>query len=167
MSLLSKLFGGAKDEVADMLKKEAARAVKEAAKLGDTPRRAPEPTPAPRSFQAESGFSWGEDMPDEENQYNYPGTFVQYFDHVFHEEFPTLAVDHESLRGGRSVVCTLRDGGSKVLVVELMTEKSSANKVRSECRRAGVPYLRFYYDHDGWWNTRTYVATRCRSAMGR
>ena len=47
-----------------------------------------------------------------------------------------------------------------------MSENSEANKLRASCRAQGLPYVRFYYDHDGWWNTRSYVAGRTRAALG-
>ncbi len=46
-----------------------------------------------------------------------------------------------------------------------MSESCEAKKFRDDCVRAGTPYLRFYYDHDGWWNTRSYVAGRIRGAL--
>ena len=57
-------------------------------------------------------------------------------------------------------------GERKVLVAELMSERSEANKLRSACRAQGLPYVRFYYDHDGWWKTRSYVVSRTRAALG-
>ena len=35
-----------------------------------------------------------------------------------------------------------------------------------ECAAAAIPYLRFYHNHDGWWNTRAYVTQRVRGALG-
>ena len=29
----------------------------------------------------------------------------------------------------------------------------------------GLPYLRFYFDHEGWWNTRAYVTKRVAEAL--
>ena len=165
MSLLSKLFGGKTDEVADMLKKEAVKAVKEAAALkreADAQRKAEAPARAARPL--EQGLSWGEVMPDEPNQYNFKGTHTEYFEDIFRAEFPGMALNREIVNGGRSIVYTL---GQKELVVELMTEKSAANKRRRDCLQQGVPYLRFYYDHEGWWNTRKYVVDRLHAAMGR
>ena len=44
-----------------------------------------------------SGFSWGENMPVDENQYNYNGTFMEYFEFVIKEEYPMykLVVNHD------------------------------------------------------------------------
>ncbi len=47
-----------------------------------------------------------------------------------------------------------------------MSETSSAQRVRKACAAENVPYLRFYIDHDGWWNTRSYVTGRIRAALG-
>jgi hypothetical protein len=41
-----------------------------------------------------------------------------------------------------------------------MSDGTQRYKLRNECRAQGIPYLRFYYDHDGWWNTRSYVTRR-------
>ena len=30
----------------------------------------------------------------------------------------------------------------------------------------GIPYIRFYYDHEGWWNTKSYVIRRTSEALG-
>ena len=32
-------------------------------------------------------------------------------------------------------------------------------------RAQGIPYLRFYYNHEGWWNTRSYVTRRIANAL--
>ena len=112
-----------------------------------------------------SGFSWGDRMPQEENQYNYPGNYVQYFAHIFQEDFPGYqAVNHPDPKG-KSTVFTLYNAGNKALVVELKSENSESNYLRRSCQREGTPYLRFYYDHKGWWNTREYVVTRIRSVL--
>ena len=58
----------------------------------------------------------------------------------------------------------MKDGAPR-LVVELMTEKSEANKFRRDTQRRGIPYVRFYFDHSGWWNTRSYVNERVSGAL--
>ncbi len=120
----------------------------------------PEPKPAP------SGFSWGEEMPAEENQYSFNGTYLEYFDTIFREEFPAYAVEHSAGYGGRTTVFTLSAAGRTALVVELVSEISEPKKLRENCAQKRIPYLRFYYDHHGWWNTRSYVITRTRGALG-
>ncbi|MBR6460134.1 MAG: hypothetical protein IKS49_08320, partial [Actinomycetaceae bacterium] len=57
--------------------------------------------------------------------------------------------------------------GAKALVVELMSERSSAKMLRWRCENEGVPYLRFYYDHWGWWNEKSYVIERTAKALGK
>jgi hypothetical protein len=113
-----------------------------------------------------SGFSWGPVMPAEENQYNYGGTYLQYFDHIFADDFPGYEVKREPGYGGKSTVYTLADGGRTALIVELLPSSSESVKLRQSCRQQGIPYLRFYFDHDGWWNTRAYVNDRVRKALG-
>ena len=63
------------------------------------------------------------------------------------------------------MIYTFFSGAGKALVVELMTESSEAVKFRNDCIKAGVPYLRFYYDHEGWWNTRSYLVGRMRGVL--
>ena len=112
-----------------------------------------------------SGFSWGPRMPQEENQFNYPGTYVQYFNHVFTEEFPGYQISYEAAAKRPATIFTFRRDGRTALIVELMSDRSEAKKLRRECEANRIPYLRFYYDHEGWWNTRTYVVTRTRGAL--
>ena len=52
-----------------------------------------------------------------------------------------------------------------MLIVELKSESSEAQRFRRAAEAEGVPYLRFYYDHEGWWNTREYVYVRVREAL--
>ena len=108
---------------------------------------------------------WGDEMPDEENQYNYNGSYTEYFENIFKTEFAAYRTE-KSGPGDRRTAYTFYDGASaKVLVVELMPESSSANRLRRDCEKEGVPYLRFYYDHNGWWNTRAYVTGRISTAV--
>lgn len=118
-------------------------------------------SPAPAS-----GFSWGDEMPAEENQYNYPGSYIQYFQHVFEEDFPQYQIVYERLGKRPLEAFSFYEGGRKVLVVEIKSENSEAQWLRRVCATEGTPYLRFYYNHDGWWNTREYVDTRVRQALG-
>ncbi|MBQ6163728.1 MAG: hypothetical protein IJK23_04550 [Clostridia bacterium] len=120
-------------------------------------------SPAPAQSDYESDNPW-DIMPAEENQYSFAGPYTAYFSGIFASEFPAYNVTQEP--AGSSTVCTFRQGGAKALVVELKSEKSEANRLRTECSRAGIPYLRFYYDHEGWWNTRSYVVNRVRAALG-
>ena len=116
---------------------------------------------------APAGRSWGPDMPAEENQFNYPGTYLEYFEHIFREDFPSCAYQLSPGRSDKTTVCTFRQDGRHVLTVELLSETCNVRKVRQDCSDAGIPYLRFYYDHPGWWNTRSYVSGRIRAALGQ
>ena len=115
---------------------------------------------------APSGQSWGEVMPDEENQFNYRGTYLQYFEDIFAHEFAEYEVSRETVSDGKRHIFTFRSGDRTALVVELMAQSSASRKLREKCRRSGTPYLRYYYDHEGWWNTRAYVTERTRKALG-
>lgn len=110
-----------------------------------------------------SGRSWGPVMPAEENQFNFNGSHIEYFEGIFRSEFPQYSI--EKVIEGRATVFTFMDGGSKALVVELLNSSSGRTKLRDECRRTRVPYLRYYYDHHGWWNTKSYVIDRTRKAI--
>jgi hypothetical protein len=124
-------------------------------------------SPVPEAEEEPSGFSWGPTMPAEENQYNYNGSYLQYFDHVFAEDFPDLKFERQPGYGGNSTVYTFTEGDRIALVVELLSRKSSSVKLRQGCRQQGIPYLRFYFDYDGWWNTRAYIDERVKKALGR
>ena len=112
-----------------------------------------------------SGKSWGPKMPDEPNQFNYSGTYLQYFSEIFRTEFADCDVALSKSKYGTTDVFTFTKGGQTVLIVELFSRKSSAQWTRNYCRRQGIPYLRYYYDYDGWWNTRSYVIERTRNAI--
>lgn len=174
MSLLSKILGAAVDRKLEQTVKKAVNnavsgAMNAAAKAASPAPadRSPAPSrPAPPAAAGESGFSWGPAMPAEENQYNYPGSYVDYFAHVFREDFPEYRATHEQSGRGRSTVFTLWTAdGRQALKVELLPESSETKKLRRECAAMGLPYLRFYYDHNGWWNTRSYVTQRTRAAL--
>ena len=106
----------------------------------------------------------GRSIPPGDNQFNYPGSYVDYFAHVFREDFPEYRVTHEQRK--RSTVFTfLSPDGRQALTAEIMPDSSEAKKLRRECAAMGIPYVRFYYDHEGWWNTRAYVNDRVRNAL--
>ena len=185
MSLLSKLLGDSKKELSsalDALKDAAQKAgvdsllnEVQASHNAQGPQNAQSaPAAAPQNVRparrwesagGESGFSWGEDMPAEENQYSFQGSYLEYFDRVFSQEFPQYRITRESPKKGHSTIYSFWQGERKALTAELMSDRSEANKLRSDCRARGIPYVRFYYDHDGWWNTRSYVAQRTRAAL--
>lgn len=165
MSLLSKLFGGDKDaekaakDLLNGLFGNASSVAQNASTTQEPASTVPEPQPAQSNAPA--------GIPAEENQYNYNGTYEQYFEHVFAEDFPAYRFEKSYIDdyGKHRVIYTFYSGAVKVLVIELMTESSEAVKFRNDCIKAGVPYLRFYYDHEGWWNTRSYVVGRMRGVL--
>jgi len=175
MSLFSKLFGN--DKEAEKAAKElfegifgnqekpsGANAKEENQPSAPQPQEQPPQDSSPAE-SGPSGFSWGPVMPNEPNQYNYNGSFCSYFEEIFREEFPLYSVDKQTPQGLERFVYTFSQGGRKALVVELLGRSSSAKAVRAKCERENVPYLRFYYDFEGWWNTREYVKTRISNAL--
>ena len=111
------------------------------------------------------GKSWGPKKPAEENQYNFRGKYYEYFDSIYKAEFPEYDITYETIKGDYSTVFTFYKHSNKELVVELLSETSSTKKLKRECAQEGIPYLRFYYNHRGWWNTRSYVIERTRNAL--
>ncbi len=115
---------------------------------------------------SESGDSWGEEMPAEPNQYNFNGNYIQYFENIFGTEFRAFRYDREDVRGTRRTVYTFYSAvQTKVLILELMPESASSGRIRKAAAAEGVPYLRFYFNHHGWWNTRSYVVRRMTDAI--
>ncbi|MBQ8920681.1 MAG: hypothetical protein IJ060_00765 [Oscillospiraceae bacterium] len=170
----------------NLLKKGAADALRGLMGSGGAanPAAAPQQQSAPQQQQAvpqqsapqepsPSGWSWGETMPAEENQYNFNGTYDQYFDSVLRGAFPEYEITMESAdrQHGQyasarpAKIVTFRKNGQTALIIELMSQHSTRRKLRRDCRSAGIPYLRFYYDYHGWWNTKSYVTERTRRAL--
>ena len=169
MSLLSKLLGGKKptlSEVVDLLQNKEQKPATQPVHPGDRPK----PASMASYDQGEEtpiGRSWGERMPNEPNQYNYPGSYREYFEDIFSREFAAYrTVRSENPRSDRASSYTFYDGNRPVLVVELLSRRCDVNQIREGCRRSGTPYLRFYYDYEGWWNARSYVVARMRRTMG-
>ncbi len=162
MGLLSKLFGG--DQDAEKVAKDLLNGILGNAAAQDNGESSPREEYPDNSADSQSDM---DKIPAEENQYNYNGTYEQYFEHVFAQDFPEYRYEKSYIDdyGKHRVIYTFCNGAAKALVIELMTESCSATKFRNDCIRAGVPYLRFYYDHDGWWNTRSYVTGRMRGAL--
>lgn len=137
---------------------------------------APVAAPAPQynnstqaqAFEEEgpSGDSWGPNMPAEENQFNSGLKYQDYFTKVFTEAFSSYQIDKEDVRDGSAMLFTFSQGEVKKLVVEVISQRSSPYKVRNDCSRQGIAYLRYYYDYDGWWNTKSYVIRRTSKALG-
>lgn len=164
MGFFSKLFGekaGIIDDIAEAKK----RASNESRERGTSSLSAADTPVSTADNTAPSGFSWGPVMPAEENQYNYNGTYKEYFDHVFRSEFPSYRIESSDFQNGKRTVFTFWDGSRKALVAELVSRKSSVYKTSTDCRNEGVPYLRYYYDYHGWWNTREYVKQRTGKAL--
>ena len=178
MGFFSKLFGDSEEgkkaaSFFDELLKNAEKAKKEEKKKPEEDK--PEQNTANTAAQTQemydeeedgpSGDSWGPRMPAEPNQYNFGGSYLEYFKTVYAEEFPTYRLEVEK-RSKKITMLTLWDGNKKALVVDLLSASSEAKGMRRRCREQHIPYLRFYYDYHGWWNTRSYVVRRSREAMG-
>ena len=110
-----------------------------------------------------SGFSWGPKMPAEENQYNYGGNYIDYFREIFNANFSEYRI--EQAQEGSTTIFTFYRGDSKALMVELLSKTSGRYRIRKECRANGIPYLRYYYNYQGWWNTKAYVIERTAKAL--
>ncbi len=161
MGLFSKLFGNAIDE------KTVKGVFDDLSKAVNGPGRNKQSEQTNYSAPAAAAPEISDEKPAEENQYNFKGTYIQYFDKVFREEFPEYEISYERSSLNRtSTIFTFRSSGNVVLYVELMTERSTANRFREKCKKEGTPYLRYYYDHNGWWNTRKYITDRTRKALG-
>ena len=165
MGLLSRLLGS-KKELSELVTDAVKKGVEQALKTpqGQDARDSAAKTTSARDA---SGSAW-DVMPSEPCQYNYPGTYMEYFTALFQDHFAEWQPRYENVRlkwGARKGFVFTRDG-VKVLVVELLSEKQDWTALRNECARQGIPYLRFYYDHRGWWNTRSYVLDRVSRALG-
>ena len=172
MGLFSKLLGenselgGLIKDVANAIKQESVNLHEnENTDTEATYQNNAEEVSAGAAEEGPSGFSWGPVMPAEENQYNYNGTYKEYFSEVFRSEFPAYRIESADVNNGRTTVFTFWSGDRKALVVELLSRKSSVYKLRSDCAKEGVAYLRYYYDYHGWWNTREYVKQRTRKSL--
>jgi hypothetical protein len=170
MSLLSKLLGGKKPTLSDVVELLQGKEQKPAASTPSYTYTAPRPAEPVYEAQLEPtplGRSWGEAMPNEPNQYNYPGTWQAYFEDIFSKEFAAYrCVRENNPLSSKAVSYTFYEGTQKVLAVELLSEGCDVYRLRRQCERENVPYLRFYYNHAGWWNARSYVVNRMQKAMG-
>ena len=163
MGLFSKLVGDNKEAKAALgfLKGVVEDAVGEAAKFAGEA-KAPSET-ANQNGTADNRSAVGsryDSVPAEENQYNFSGTWMQYFEKVLNEDWSEYEIRQEEGSDRRCPLFVFYDGGKKALVIEMKTERSSAQRIKRQCAAEGVPYLRFYYDHEGWWNTRSYIRAR-------
>ena len=154
MGLLDKLFGGNSSELIDKFKDFVETGSKEE-------------TNESTSVDSPFGISWGERMPQEENQYNSGKSYDQYFYDILTENFPTYRITCEKIfKYNEGAKITFYNGEIKELVIELQSENDSDIMIHRRCELEGIPYLRFYYDHKGWWNTKKYVLNRTRNALG-
>ena len=126
---------------------------------------AQEYAPAPEQANSSETGSYYDRMPAEECQYNFNGTYVEYFAKIFREDFPEYEASYERASNRDAVIFTLKKDGATSLVCELLSENSVAKKVRADCKAAGIPYVRFYFNHEGWWNARSYVVDRIKSVL--
>ena len=174
MSFLSKLFGGDKNAekaAKDILNGLFAEANKNQ-NNNQQQQKKEETKPAQEQQQQQTydpELSEWEQIPNEECQYNYSGSFEQYFENIFAADFPAYRTEKSYVNKPdckKRVAYTFYNGAAKVLVVELMSESCEAKKFREDVKRSGVSYLRFYYDHEGWWNKRSYVTSRIRAILG-
>ena len=169
MSLLSKLFSGQKPTLSDVVDLLQGKDQKPTARPGAAQSDASSYAPAYQVELGEEtpvGRSWGQRMPNEPNQYNYPGSYTEYFEDIFNREFSDLRYYRQqnpySAKTSSYVFCR---GTQKVLTLELVAQGCDVYQLRRACEREGTPYLRFYYNHEGWWNARSYVVRRMREAI--
>ncbi len=164
MGMLSKLLGG--DQNVEKVAKDVLGGIIKNVQTNQLGADKPKTSVTDSSLQQKQGDA-PSGVPAEENQYNYNGTYEQYFEHVFAEDLAAYRFEKSYIDdyGKHRVIYTFFNGAAKALVVELMTESSESVKIRNDCVKAGVPYLRFYYDHEGWWNTRSYVVGRMRGVL--
>ena len=180
MGLFSNLFGSNGKDIDDAFKqmKNLAGDIIDDGQINNSqsqPNAAPVSAPAPQYNntssqtyveEGPSGDSWGPNMPSEDNQFNSGLRYQDYFTKVFTEGFPSYQIDKQDVRNGSAMLFTFSQYGVKKLVVEVISQRSNPYKVRNDCKNEGVAYLRYYYDYDGWWNTRSYVIRRTAKALG-
>lgn len=144
------------------------------------------PVYSPEALEAATEGSWGENMPSVPNQYNYPGSPEEYFMEVLRDAFPGKTVRKEEVEyqspsiwikgpdkkfheqpGKKTPACifTIQQNGRILLAVELLSVSSKNFKQNQKSfADKGIPYIRFYHDVPGWWNTRAYVTQRALAA---
>ena len=160
------------------IEKKIKDAVKDGFKDGlkeDSPKPdVPKPAEASSASAAEpeqerSDALWGELMPKDENQFDFNGTYKEYFEKIFTEEFSEYSFMLSHPKYYSSDIYTFSQGGSKKLVVELMKKRCEAQALRRETLREGVGYVRFYIDCSeiDWWNARTYVIGKISEALNK
>ena len=73
--------------------------------------------------------SWYEEVPSEECQYNFGGSYLDYFTKIFREDFPEYDVGLETVESGRRYKYTLRKAGDVSLVVKPKLLAAFPNRV--------------------------------------
>ncbi|MBR5371314.1 MAG: hypothetical protein IK130_03780, partial [Oscillospiraceae bacterium] len=140
-------------------------AVQNAVNAQPTPQQPARDIPQPvQQTQTDPDDYWNT-IPQEENLFTFQGPYFLYFEKIFTESFSMFRIEREAAKGRKAVIFTFWDGARKALCVEILDGNSNAKRFREECQAAGIPYLRFYYNHWGWWNTRSYVENRVRGAL--
>ncbi len=179
MGLLSQLLGKKTESALKGLLNDTEKKIKDAVKDGfkdglkddpaPKPDAAPAAAPVQEAAEERSDALWGEIMPKDENQFSFNGTYKEYFEKIFTEEFADYSFMLAHPKYYSSDIYTFSQSGEKKLVVELMKKRCEAQALRRETQREGIPYLRFYTDCSeiGWWNARTYVIGKIREALGR
>ena len=171
MGLLGKLFGDddiekkAKGFFDDLVKSVQNPPQNNAAPSQPAAQSYSAPVQSASPAQGASGFSWGDTMPDEENQFNSGLSYHEYFEKIYKEEFSDYDVSKEIKPSGKGCEFTFTKDGRVALKVEVISRSSNPYKVRNDCRKAGIGYTRFYHDNHGWWNTRRYVIERTGNAI--
>ncbi len=183
MGLLSDLLGKKAGSAVKDLLNDAEKKIKDAVKDGvkdgikdgikeetgiDLDKAEEKAEAAAAAAEERADALWGEIMPKDENQFSFKGTYRQYFEGIFKEEFPEYSFMLTHPQYYDSDVYSFTKGGEKKLVIELMQKKCDARKLRRDTQREGIPYLRFYTDcsDQGWWNARSYVIGRMKEALG-
>jgi hypothetical protein len=182
MGLFSNLFGNDGKDIDNALNKmkNLAEDIMDDGQINSQQNKPAAPSPAPAStseplnnrrpepeyVEGPSGDSWGPNMPSEENQFNSGLSYQDYFTNIFNSEFSSYQISKESPQNRKALIFTFSQAGARKLVVEVISDKTNPYKLRKDCRAQGIPYIRYYYDHDGWWNTKSYVIRRTSKALG-
>ena len=168
MSLLSKLLKGKKPSLSDVVELLQGKEEKPDPVQPARPVNWPaQPEASAYAEETPIGRSWGVKLPNEPNQYNFPGSYLEYFQDIFNRDFAAYRVTRSANpRSDKTTVYTFYEGARVALVVEIMSRRGDLQQLRRDCARSRTPYLRFYYDKEGWWNARSYVVRRIREALG-
>ena len=104
----------------------------------------------------------------ERNLFDYRGEPLDYFREVLRDNFTgydireNVKINPKSPNPSEFVFYT---GDHVDLVVEILWAGSARESTKYYCKEKRIPYLRFYYGHEGWWNTEKYVVDRIRGLI--